>query len=259
MKESKEFKDFKSLAEALEYASRYRVDINNYKSGILNNPDFDSVVDQAYSIIKKYHSDYTTLLEKCTKDTFKILYNQGGGNLYRGYYCPSPIEDIVVSNCKRGKLYSTVPRVYAYKFHFNSDNQLISAFLHDENVAIDTFEYIFYLPDTCFGVQFSAYGYINHIAISKYQDSKIIQFNLMNLSWQNDDVFSVLSIHTENYQYEDGKLKYTEEKEFYSSIPVIIKKEYEFFHDDNGYLNSYKMIDGQNHVYQQKIKIKRKI
>lgn len=254
-----EFKDFNSLDEALEYVNRYQVDINNYKPDILNNPDFDSVVNQTYSIIKKYRSDYTTLLEKCTKNTFKILYNQGGGNLYRGYYCPSPIQDIVVSNCKRGKLYSTAPLVYDYKFHFNSDNQLISAFLHDENVTIDTFEYIFYLPDTCIGVQFFASGHISNITISKYQHSKIIQFNLIALSWQSDDVFSILSIHMENYQYKDGKLKYTEEKKFYSSIPFIIKQEYEFFHDDNGYLNSYKMMDGNNHVYQHKIKIKRKI
>lgn len=55
-----------------------------------------------------------------------MKYGVGGLNLYRGYYNPSPILDLVVGNCSRGRLTKKYNvNVDDYLYGFDHDNNLI--------------------------------------------------------------------------------------------------------------------------------------
>lgn len=99
-------------------------------------PDFISMINQSeienaffgcYDDINCFKSE-KGLIDAPVIDTEK--YNtvfSSGSNLYRGYFCPSPVEDIVIGKTKRGKLTKKLSkRGNSKKYLFNENNELIA-------------------------------------------------------------------------------------------------------------------------------------
>ena len=51
---------------------------------------------------------YTPLLkdlrELAVKSAVRKEYSNNENGIYRGYYCPSPVDDLIIGGCRRGKL-----------------------------------------------------------------------------------------------------------------------------------------------------------
>lgn len=137
--------------------------------------------------------------------------------LHRGYYCPSPIQDKLVGNAKRGKLVrrKTEKTKITHRYLFDSSNRLIivEAFLPDGNKKT---EYLVYKGNVVNGYAFDNWGtlvgvseesYCNNI-IQSYFCASCFNHELDRIDW------GITNIHYETYSYNDTGL---EEADFYLS------------------------------------------
>lgn len=74
-------------------------------------------------LCNKYCNSYEQLLEATMKPTLEKQYGRGGECIHRGYYCPSPVKDILIGNLNRGKLLKTQRSADTadYCFYFDKD------------------------------------------------------------------------------------------------------------------------------------------
>ena len=74
-------------------------------------------------LCNKYSNSYEQLLEATMKPTLEKQYGRGGECIHRGYYCPSPVKDILIGNLNRGKLLKTQRSAGTadYCFYFDKD------------------------------------------------------------------------------------------------------------------------------------------
>lgn len=72
------------------------------------------------------------------ESVFDRKYSYGGDLLHRGFYCPSPVLDIVTGNAKRGTL--VIPRAQkkrpTYTYGFDKDGQLVTVSWKNEHELI---------------------------------------------------------------------------------------------------------------------------
>jgi len=78
-------------------------------------------------IIEEYREQRLTLKKQLEKEIVREEFSSDGLTIHRGYYCPSPVQDIIVGGCKRGRL---LKRMAAnskptYKYGFNAEGELI--------------------------------------------------------------------------------------------------------------------------------------
>lgn len=60
--------------------------------------------DLLFSLFNKYRASFDELNESLKNNDFTREHAQGGQTLHRGFYCPSPVIDIIVGGCDRGRL-----------------------------------------------------------------------------------------------------------------------------------------------------------
>ena len=75
-------------------------------------------------------------------------YSKGGESTHRGYYCPSPVIDLLIGNVSRGRLLKRRPAVnYDYIYCLNEARQIIMvdafATWEDGRKTLYTREFIF--------------------------------------------------------------------------------------------------------------------
>ena len=63
--------------------------------------DSRELLNMALTVSKEEHEER---MQKCKELVNTYQYAVGGELLHRGYYCPSPVKDIVMGNCNRGKM-----------------------------------------------------------------------------------------------------------------------------------------------------------
>ena len=56
------------------------------------------------AVLSQCDNDFSLLYQKQLEKVMYKEYALNGETIHRGYYCPSPIRDIVISNCNRGRL-----------------------------------------------------------------------------------------------------------------------------------------------------------
>ena len=64
--------------------------------------DFEE--DYLISLCMKYRDSFEELNQTMEVTGLTQEYGRGGCTLHRGFYCPSPVEDIIVGGCDRGRL-----------------------------------------------------------------------------------------------------------------------------------------------------------
>lgn len=175
--------------------------------------------------------------------------------LYRGYYCPSPIQEFAVGNVKRGKLLSrpTKRSVISNRYYYDSDNKLIMAdgFLDTDSA---TREYLVYDGDTRYGFCFSQNNSLTNVIKEVYLDNLIRQY--MNVNCYNIysevEKTNISFIHYEEFHYDDEGLRdidwyYVLPDESYPAPPSNIDAamgytKHRFIRED-GYLTGYYVMD----------------
>ncbi len=96
-------------------------------------------------IYRNYENKLDYFYNQAENQVVKKEYARGGECIHRGFYCPSPVLDIIVGNCKRGKLVKKPRKQPDYEYWFDSHNRLIlSKQRYIENSIPPIIELIFY-------------------------------------------------------------------------------------------------------------------
>lgn len=193
-----------------------------------------SECDRLERLSKKYKKKCQTTYNSFLKDVVRTEYARGGKTIHRGYYCPSPVFDIMVGGESRGKLVNNLGLLKKkpdYEFGFDSDNKLV--------VIQNNFYKEFIIREeenTELGIMFSKYD-VDVVSECKYIANQI-QSYIHGLLFEG----KITEYRKETYKYGEDGLKILDLYIFNNYIQQVYQHErYEFTHKD-GYLNQYKQI-----------------
>lgn len=190
-------------------------------------------------------------------------YSVGGELLPRGYYCPSPIYDIIAGNCKRGKMLKRITSrsnpTYEYGYDKNDKLICVKCFLSEDCLTYD-FEILEYFDNLVIGVTFSKMftNEIKGLNECRYDSmNRIISFIHAYGSFNN---FNIDNIEKEQYSYNSTGLAIAECYNYIgNNVPILDYNKYTFQHNTDGSLSSYKAEPSmfKDNIY--KVHVKRKI
>ena len=203
------------------------------------------------SIAKSYWPNCNIIYSDLLSKTSRREYSVGGELLDRGFYCPSPIRDIVTGNCPRGRLYKKLTSRCrpSYEYYFDENDKLI--LIH--YLYSDCVEFLDYKENTVVGITFSkTHNNIVKVVECEYDnDGRIVSFIIGRSSYSD---CLINELEKELYFYNNG----LEETEIFHYLcseqsELLNYEKYKFYHDDEGYLVKYKpvpsMLDLEYKVY----------
>ena len=213
--------EFKAILTQ-ELGSEIIVNIDDEKMN-----EFKKIINEFCLIADRYGSSISELTKFAESNTRKTEFCIQSKYLHRGFYCPSPVLELLIENCKRGKLtakpYKTT-RDY-YKYNFDNNNSMVSAEHYITGLSCTPLEIEFIIRDgdVEYGITFSNhkeaadYIEITYISMAKYENSAIKSYSA--------DLFSKyipkenMSLHHEEYFY-SGKLL-TEAHIYFNILPLM--------------------------------------
>lgn len=216
-----------------------------------------ALIDAALAIPKEEHEKRIAEYEESVNIH---QYAVGGECIRRGYYCPSPIRDIVIGNCKRGRIIKNLARVkqrILYDFGFCDDKLLLI-----KNRGQLTTEYIAHSEGKQIGYTFDKNMALITVSECIYAGDRLLCYLLADLLPSGN----LSSCEKELYEYENGQLQTA--TWYYQISSICTHNKFVFSHDSEGYLSSYKCIEfangiekknsrGENHCF--KVYEKRKV
>ena len=205
---------------------------------------------------------YTPLLknlrELAVKSAVRKEYSNNENGIYRGYYCPSPVDDLIIGGCRRGKLLKRITK---------RTNVAVNSLLDWK--AVHT-EVLIYEDNLVTGIDIDNYdNSVSEISECTYNsDNKIKSFLTASISSNKTIKTTIEEIELEKYSYDESGLNEAEIISYYESDKVIeniIKKSFEnnltleaklglpdcdtsyeryiFHHDNDGFIDRYKLIN----------------
>lgn len=208
--------------------------------------------------------EHMARLEACKEKVNRREYAVGGQILHRGFFCPSPVQDIVIGNCNRGRMVKSLARTkrkidYEYGL---CDNRLLTVRWNMHNDLFEE-EYLSYEANKQIGYTFDQNGELIAISVCKYQGELIQSYFYVHLLFGN----VIHEARKEEYKYKEGKLSLAT-WHWLTSGSYCMHFDYIFDHDVEGYLSSYQVIEydknqavrnssGENNDY--KVFLRRKI
>ena len=218
---------------------------------------------------------YTPLLkdlrELAVKSAVRKEYSNNENGIYRGYYCPSPVDDLIIGGCRRGKLLKRITKRTNpdKEYLFDSDNRLVAVNSLLDWKAVHT-EVLIYEDNLVTGIDIDNYdNSIIELSECIYDsDNKIKSFLTASVSSNKATRTKIDEIELEKYSYDESGLKGTEIISYfksYKAIKNIIKKSFEdnlaletkldspdcdtnyeryiFHHDNDGFIDKYVIIN----------------
>lgn len=183
--------------------------LHHFDPAVLNA--FKEDVAELINIKHIYANKRSQLRSKAEKEIVRLEYSKGGETIHRGYFCPSPVFDLIVGGAKRGRLYKRkpAPGKYTYEYGFDKDDKLIRCKGLNE-------EYLIYneAMDIVYGVGFHNTGEINEVSKCSYDNGNMIRYE-RSLCWLEE----FADLHHEEYIYENNRL--TEVTMFYNVQPSM--------------------------------------
>lgn len=88
-----------------------------------------AIQSQLQQLLSLYRENYAAIYEAKRKAVALWRYGRGGTTIHRGWFCPSPIKDIVVGNASRGKLLKNAPqqgKPADYVYGFSANDELLT-------------------------------------------------------------------------------------------------------------------------------------
>ena len=208
-------------------------------------------------IINEYQPKCKEYFESVAAQTVTEQYCYGG-DIHRGFYNPSLIEDIIIGNVKRGRLTKKQKNNSrpAYVYGFDEQNKLTTV------TGRYGREFIIYNKDCQIGITFDKYGIIA-VCESEYENNMLKSYTYYMC---NSDDSTVIDLRREVYTYSKNELavdvysflnyKNTEmEKmlaECFKDCPYTHQKECNFDHTryifsiDGDYLKTYRIEEYDN-------------
>lgn len=227
----------KMMAELYESAAELANEIKasrHFDPAMLEAFKYD--VAELISIKHEYANKLPELRASAEKEIVRLEYSKGGEVIHRGYYCPSPVLDLVVGGMKRGRLFKKkIPHFgsYSYEYGFDKDNRLIRVKGVNEFTTPDSRfdeEYLIYREDIVYGVEFNNLGELNVVSKCVYNDGNIIKYERSSCNMEE-----LADLYVEEYTYENNKL--VEVHQFYNitlSMGLYSENRFLVDQDQNG-------------------------
>lgn len=213
--------------------------------------------DELNWLATQYKEKYITLYEKCCRDIVSWQYGRGGVTIHRGWYCPSPVRDIVIGNAGRGKLLKKEARCgkpadYKYGFDANGELLIVDGPYSELHKGYSHKEFIIKEDLQRLGLRFEEWcgkTRLCSISICKYREGKLIEYILSSRPDVRADTIS--SFEREQYSYGGNGELVSAEWTRWSDLgdlavcanvpmtPLIRKTSYTFLYDDEGCLSRY--------------------
>lgn len=219
-------------------------------------------MEQIRQKVKYYAPDAQKL---CAEAKEKVVRWEYGTESYmhRGYYCPSPIGDIVLGNNKRGRILKRVTsRSHpVFQYGFDEDDNLI----YVKNTYQE--EVILYSREKMIGITVGKDG-IDVYSECDYKDQKLVSYYTADVYGWEEGILSG-ELNKENYYYSENGL--LESADLISLLqcayPILQQIRFYFNHDEEGYLSEYyynefekgKEIKDEGESTPIEIKIRRKV
>lgn len=232
--------------------------LETVESSLNLQKEFKAECNRFTVIAKKYLHNYKKIYLNLISKVVRKEYSTGGKLLYRGYYCPSPVYDIVTGNCNRGKILNKITSksklTHEYCFD-NNDKLIIINYLYSDYIEI-----LEYFNNIVIGITFSLnLNEIISVTECIYDSYYRIKSFIKADSCHNDCCIDHLE--KEDYEYNHLGLYIAEIYDCLDSknSPIINYQKYTFEHDNEGYLEQYQVEPSifEDDVY--KVLIKRKI
>jgi len=216
-------------------------------------------------ITNQYSDVYMALYDELRHSVVKSEYSVGGEVLHRGYYCPSPIIDIVIGNAGRGKLLQRITKRSnpAYQYGFNKNNELVVV---NKLSSFGNKEVIIRNNQKETGIAFSDEFGINTISECEYDNGQISSYVFCLYYSYN---IHVVDYRKEVYQFSSEGLETVDMISLLNNedAPILSHSRFLFQHDNEGYLSKYTLVHFENGSlkpsiwdgYEFDVKIKRRV
>lgn len=219
--------------------------------------DFEE--DYLISLCMEYQDCFEKLNQTIEETGLSQEYGRGGGTLHRGFYCPSPVRDIIVGGCDRGRLVrkprSDLPVDYVY-LKEGDKLRIVDKYEIDRNNIphIHLREFIIHYETEeiapTYSMDFDSHDF-RYISLCRYDFSgRIIKYLTIvpNFSLAGDKL--VVTKNKKRCYFTGEQYSYNEETGLLDTVvygdklnAFISEYSYRFFQDENGKLVSYQDIE----------------
>jgi hypothetical protein len=238
--------EFEDMMAEMDESVRKVVDelkaIRHFDKKVLNA--FKNDVEELTDIKNEYANKLSELRSLAQKEVVKFEYSKGGETIHRGYYCPSPVFDLIVGGAKRGKLYKRKPSFgkYSYEYGFDKNGRLMRVKDVNEFTTPDSCfdeEYLLYGDNVVYGLEFDHMNELRVVSKCMYDHGNIVQYQRsVGGNEKYDD------LHCEKYLYENGLL--SEVTIFFNAIPSMgIYEENRYTVEQDGDGNIIRLTGGE--------------
>lgn len=190
----------------------------------------------------------------CPQIVREEFVSNGDPFLPRGYYCPSPVIDLIVGNCKRGKILKrvTLRSRITHRYIYGKQGLMIVEKFGNDRKCFER-EYLLHEAQKTIGISVNEAGNIRRVVEELYKDGKSIEFFYATFE-AFDGNHRVTQTHHEQYFYdEQGLCQCSFNYAGHGHWPVINCETYNFNRVD-GYLQSYYSVKNPSVIYTPKVK-----
>ena len=191
-----------------------------------------STIQRLENLAAQHKDQYRCLKAQLEKEVVREEFSTGGETIHRGYYCPSPVQDIIVIGSKRGRLLKrlTEKSKPTYKYGFNAKGEMLFAKNLHYGFDFETIELMVRQEHTEIGITFSEEFGIQEVSECVYSNGKLVSYA---------HGFGP-RLRKEDYTYiENGPL----EVNIYDYCGLTQHYKYNFQRDEEGYLQSFSLLE----------------
>lgn len=207
------------------------------------------------ALFERYKERYSSLEDSCSGEACVVEYGKGGTMLHRGFYCPSPVIDIVVGGSERGRLVRNPKNAASYDYAFRKTKDGRLRIVDQYGLAREgrepyRREFLIYsekrIEAPIFEIISGRYALV-YLSLCEYDaQGRIAAYRTMLPAyWIGDGTTLDLrkcTFYAEDYSYdaENGLLLSVRNGE--KTDALAFETAYRFYHDDEGRLSSYQSI-----------------
>ena len=226
---------------------------------------YEKDIEKLRSLYYDYRESYERLYEEFKSSRTKQEYCRGGEVLHRGYYCPSPVLDIVIGRGNRGRLVKH-PRkntLYDYIYYKNEDGRLLMAEKYDTflpmasvNTPPCSREFVISSGRKEIAPIYKLNPIVGQINIASLslcefdEGGRLLSYSFLHMPTYLDSnnqlktMEDCMQFYAEHFRYDsDGLLEESSLKDTFDKFTRISR--FKFFHDPQGFLSSYLSGDEQ--------------
>lgn len=195
---------------------------------------YECIYQEINELLAQYHDTLPSLYRTLREQAAAWQYARGGGVLHRGWYCPSPVYDMVIGGADRGRLLKSpsrckTPPDFAYGFDAQGRLIVVDGPYSDLTHGPYFREAVFREENREIGLRMDRDDRLCGISICRYQDGRIMEYiTALRLDRQSG---SFTSFDREVYTYQDGHLSAMDRLEHDAPSGLVRSWHYEFDHN----------------------------